>query len=60
MPELAFVMQIQLPPEKHVDHLHAEEGEDRVKLPSEHAEEVEEQIPPERIGGHLRMSLAHF
>ena len=44
---------VKLNPEHNEGHLHA--GEDRVKLPSEHAEEVEEQIPPERIGGHLQV-----
>ena len=36
------------------------ECEDRVKLPSEHAEEVEEQIPPERIGGHLQAEEVEY
>ena len=32
----------------------------KVKLPSEHAEEVEEQIPPERIGGHLQAEEVEY
>jgi len=30
------------------------------KLPSEHAEEGEEQIPPERIGGHLQAEEVEY
>ena len=52
--------EVKLNPEHHDAHMQAEEGEDRVKLPSEHAEEVEEQIPPERIGGHLQAEEVEY